>query len=362
MVGIMRKKILKIIITPIALILLLFVVYMALLIITDYRAKPVEEVSVSSNHKDKTLQENESYSIMTWNIGYGALGKDADFFMDGGESVISSDKETIKNNLSEISMIIEAEDTDFLFLQEVDKLSKRSHFINELDYFSDEIKGYSTAYGVNYRCLYVPYPWPTLGHVDSGIVTMSKYSVAEVNRIALPSTFTFPMSMCNLKRCLLVERVPVEGSEKELVLVNLHLEAFDDGAAKVAQTEQLRLLLKEEFEKGNYVIAGGDFNQRFSICDDSAYPVINDEVWMPGEINTETFDDTFTFVTDSSVPTCRSLDRPLAGNDASYDKFQYYVIDGYIISDNVSVDEIRTVNQGFRNADHNPVYMRFTLK
>jgi endonuclease/exonuclease/phosphatase family metal-dependent hydrolase len=59
---------------------------------------------------------------------------------------------------------------------------------------------------------------------------------------------------------------------KYLVLVNLHLEAYDDGEGKKAQTEMLKQILQEEADQGNYVIAGGDFNQTFSGTDDSMYP------------------------------------------------------------------------------------------
>lgn len=47
------------------------------------------------------------------------------------------------------------------------------------------------------------------------------------------------------------------------MLVNLHLEAYDDGEGKIAQTKQLREFIQSEYEKGNYVIAGGDLNQVF---------------------------------------------------------------------------------------------------
>lgn len=45
--------------------------------------------------------------------------------------------------------------------------------------------------------------------------------------------------------------------------MNLHLEAYDDGEGKEAQTAMLLQILQEEYVKGNYVIAGGDFNQSF---------------------------------------------------------------------------------------------------
>ena len=85
--------------------------------------------------------------------------------------------------------------------------------------------------------------------------------------MSLPCPFSYPIRLANLKRCLLVNRIPIEGSDKELVVINLHLEAYDDGAGKEAQTRMLAQLLREETEKGNYVIAGGDFNQTLDTVD-----------------------------------------------------------------------------------------------
>ncbi len=70
--------------------------------------------------------------------------------------------------------------------------------------------------------------------------------------------------------------MPIQGGTAELVLVNLHLEAYDDGEGKAAQTAQLAQLLQEERARGNYVIAGGDFNQSFSNVDTSMYPLQDD--------------------------------------------------------------------------------------
>lgn len=47
--------------------------------------------------------------------------------------------------------------------------------------------------------------------------------------------------------------------------------AYDDGEGKLAQTKMLSDLLQKEVEKGNYVIAAGDFNQSFSNVDTGAY-------------------------------------------------------------------------------------------
>ena len=47
---------------------------------------------------------------------------------------------------------------------------------------------------------------------------------------------------------------------------------------------------------------------------------------------------------------------------ADKDDFQFYMIDGYIVSDNVTVNKCETLDLGFAATDHNPVIMNVTLK
>ena len=121
----------------------------------------------------------------------------------------------------------------------------------------------------------------------------------------------------------------------------------------------LQEILQQEVEEGNYVIAGGDFNQVFSGVDTSTYPVISEDLWQPGEIDTDIFGDDLTFETDNRAPSCRSLDQPYEGAD--HEKFQYYLIDGFIVSSNVTVESVETQNLAFKNADHNPILMKVKL-
>ena len=48
---------------------------------------------------------------------------------------------------------------------------------------------------------------------------------------------------------------------KELILINTHNEAFDPGDIRKAQMEYLKNFMISEYQNGNYVIAGGDWNQ-----------------------------------------------------------------------------------------------------
>ncbi len=200
-------------------------------------------------------------TLATFNIGYGGLGAESDFFMDGGSQVQPLSQALVEKNLAGITALLEEADADIYLLQEVDADAKRSYGIDQRAVLSQG-KGMDTAYALNYSCDFVPFPWPPIGRVHSGLYTMSSVSLAEgtgASRYALPCPFSWPVRTANLKRCLLVARIPVAGTERELVVVNLHLEAYDDGAGKAAQTAMLMDLLQEEYAAGNYVIAGGGF-------------------------------------------------------------------------------------------------------
>ena len=64
---------------------------------------------------------------------------------------------------------------------------------------------------------------------------------------------------------------------------------------------------------------------------------------------------------DDSIPTCRSLYKPYVGNDTSYTSFQHYMLDGFITSNNITVNSLETLDLGFKNTDHNPVVMKINL-
>ena len=152
-------------------------------------------------------------------------------------------------------------------------------------------------------------------------------------------------------------RIPVEGG-KELVIVNLHLEAYDDGEGKAAQAQMLMDILNEETAKGNYVIAGGDFNQVFSNVDNK-YPVFPEQ-WQPAALDISPYEDTWQFIMCSDTASCRSLYAPLEGNDPN--SLQYYIIDGFIVSSNIRVDSHEIVDLGFVSSDHNPQVLNITLE
>ena len=350
------KKFLIVLASIIGVLVLAVAIFLGVFAINEYKPKDVEDVEVENPQKG-VLQAGTPASILTFNVGYGALSSDQDCYFDGGNTVIPESEALVKKNLDGMAAILSREKADINFLQEVDRDAKRSYYIDELPIFQ-KATGQSSMFAPNFDVFYVPFN-KGMGKVKAGIVTMTGYGVTSATRYQLPISFSWPISMVNLKRCLLETRIPIQGSDKELVLVNLHLEAYDSGEGKIAQTKQLMDLLSEEYKKGNYVIAGGDFNQTFEPVANS-FPLTEDtkknNKWAPGIINNSDLAEGFSFAVADNVATCRLDDTALRPDT------QLYIIDGFIVSNNVTVNEVKNLDEKFAYTDHNPVKMNFTLQ
>ncbi len=326
---------------------------------TELKVQNKETLKVSGKSSKEALITN-TVSILSWNVGYGANDKDSDFALDGGKNARARSKSAVENNVKAMKNEIASGDYDIVGLQEVDYDSDRSYKVNEPRYFFNELgkDKYQSTYALNYQAGYVPYPlFNTIGRVNSGVQTLSKFEMIEATRYQLPIPFSWPISTMNLKRCMSVTRFPIKASTRQLVYVNVHLEAYDDGEGKIKQTKMLREFIDSEFKKDNYVIAGGDLNQVFSNFKDS-YPHYGNN-WEAPVINESDFEN-FTCSMDDSIPTCRLLNKPYT---TAYDeKFQHYMLDGFIVSNNLEIQEIKTLDKKFENSDHNPVKLVVKFK
>lgn len=349
----MRRRIVITFALALGAVFLLLAGLIVFLTVTEYKPEPRETAShiILDN---SALSAGQSLTVCSWNIGYGGLGKESDFFMDGGSMVAPPSQDIVRKNLEGIREFVSSTDADAWLFQEMDMNSARTGGQNQFRLLDHTVAG-SSAFAYNYKCLFVPIPFPPMGRVESGIATMTGLLMdSEPERISLPCPFSWPVRTANIKRCLLVTRLDVEDTDKELVLVNLHLEAYESGEGRIAQTKQLMDLMQEEYAKGNYVIAGGDFNQTFPGALD-LYPIQDAEKWTPGVLEESVLPEGWQFAYDSAAPTCRLLDRPYSP------ECQLYVIDGFILSPNVRADSVETLSLDFEYSDHNPVRLDVTL-
>jgi endonuclease/exonuclease/phosphatase family metal-dependent hydrolase len=337
---------------------LIFVGFLGFLSITEYRPKPIEQ-ALTSGTASRTPAVGDPLTIISWNIGYASLDSSMDFFMDGGKSTRPATAANVNENMQGIRTFIQQTAPDIALLQEVDTYSYRSYYMDQAAFLADKWNG-STSFTPNFQTAFVPIPLPKpLGRVNSGLLTMSTFSSTASLRMSLPSPFKWPVRLANLKRCLLIERLPLANSDKELTLANLHLEAYSSAEGRNAQMHVLLDFLKAEYEKGNYCIAGGDFNQNFPDIDPAMFRLKDVRHFTPGLLSQDMLPEGWHFAADTETPSSRLLNEPYSGD---WQTTQLYAIDGFLLSPNIEVLSIQTVNHEFLYSDHNPVVLKAVLK
>ena len=361
------KKIFKIIAIFLLVIVLILVGYIAYMQINYYRID--DNVSVETeNQVADVMSTGTPYSAVTYNIGFGAYSQDFSFFMDSGVmkdgtevygtgSTAKDEQEVIKNTNGSIE-VAAALDADFYLFQEVDTDATRSHGINQYEYLKNLGDDYSLTFASNFHSSFLMYPiLDPHGSVDAGLTTMSRYNISESVRRQFPVNTDFFVKFTDLDRCFLLSRMPVDG-DKELVLINSHMSAYDaDGKVRAAQLELLNEVIKEEYDKGNYVIVGGDFNHALS----GSIDAFESEQVIPAwvfELDDADLSEGFSFVVAENadeVSTCRSSDIP-------YTKNGNYTtnVDGFLVSDNITATA-ENIDTDYMFSDHQPVKVTFTL-
>ena len=344
------------------------------------------DLDVNSNAKLNKVNTTDTYSIATYNIGFGAYSQDFTFFLDTGydkdgnptcgyNSKAKSKEEVITNTNGSLNSL-KPYDLDFLLLQEVDIKSTRSHKVNQNEYFLNQYKDYDNVFAYNFDSAFLPYPlYDMHGKSLAGISTFSRYRINDAKRVEY--TISDSLSkLFDLDRCFSVSTVFVENG-KTLYIINSHMSAYDKGGTiRETQVKELNDFIKACKDEGNYVIVGGDFNHdlltfnpeyKYSSTNKAFDNVLKDPDWVApyfNELGKSPLIDGFKVVASDNVPTCRN-------NDIAWNPNLTYkcVVDGFIVSDNIEVIthyNIETKNgnlnlDGFAFSDHQPAYLEFKL-
>jgi endonuclease/exonuclease/phosphatase family metal-dependent hydrolase len=330
--------------------------FLLFLTVTDFQPAEKEQIMIRGNGKILPSSKKE-FTFLTWNIGYGGLGEKMDFFYEGGTRV-RPERNEFRGYLEGICRFISSNDSvDFLFIQEADIHSRRSYYTNEVAAIEKALHSRFSLFAKNYDSRFVPVPWYNpMGRVVSGIACYPKYKPGTAERIDFGTRFSWPKQLVLLKRCIMVMRYRLI-SGKKLVVVNLHNSTFDKGGTlRKEELKKLHSFVLSEYNKGNYVIAGGDWNTnprgfRAKIMNSGDRPKVIDpdldSTFLPG----------WRFAFDPSAPSNRDVDMPYQKG-----KTRTTIIDFYVVSPNVEVKSVHTIATGFRFSDHQPVLMKVTLK
>ena len=357
------KKALKILLVILIAAVLVVGAYVAYVFLSYHRIEDNRKAEINNAAgAAESLEAGRELAVTTWNIGFGAYVQDYSFFMDGGKESRAESEERLLENMEDITGTLDKFDSDLYLIQEVDIGGTRTWHVDESRIIREHFGDMSYAFAQNYDSPYLFYPLASPhGANKSGLVTLSSGQITDSVRRSLPIQSGFN-KILDLDRCFNVSRIPVSDG-KELVLINGHLSAYTtDPKVNEKQLNMIYDTMLEEYEAGNYVICGGDFNK--DLLGDSSkcfegVTLDSDENWckpfpvedIPDKISlVAAYDDK------TRVPSCRNA-------DIGYVKGKTFVctVDGFLVTDNVKVVGTEVRNEEFMCSDHNPVTLNFLL-
>ncbi|NQW35378.1 MAG: endonuclease/exonuclease/phosphatase family protein [Flavobacteriales bacterium] len=249
--------------------LVLFIVFVGFFFWGSSSVHPLKEKSIIINTETKNSSANDSiFSIATYNIGY----------LSGmtNNLPVAKPKSLFDNNLLKVKSVLAPLNIDILAFQEIDFESARSYDVNQ----QLEIAklGYPfIGQTVNWDKRYVAFPyWPLsmhFGRIYSGQSVLSQYPITSQERIILDAVADAPFyrTAFYLDRLAQVDKINING--KTVVVINVHLEAFDKPTRDI-QTKKM-LAIYNRYKDSYPTLLVGDFNSDIKFTDASIAPIIN---------------------------------------------------------------------------------------
>lgn len=203
------------------------------------------------------LEVGANLRVMNYNVKFG--GARIDFFFDCfGERVLMNEGEVLEN-LAALADKIRQVDPDVLIVQEIDVNSKRTAFVDQMQWLLDHTGLNYGVYASQWRADYVPSDG--IGAVDSGNGILSKYPLEGGRRIALAlrSDQSGIERYFYLKRNILRAELLLPGREP-VTIVAVHAEAYAKDGTKRQHVERFKAELDAASAAGKPVVGAGDLN------------------------------------------------------------------------------------------------------
>lgn len=307
-------------------------------------ANQYEVISNSSPSATAKTPDNDTFSLVTYNIGY----------LSGmtNNKAVDRSKKMFDNNLNAAVQLFSSIRPDFMALQEIDFDADRSFNVNQMEELSTQVPFQYSAKAVNWDKKYVPFPYlpvsQQFGKVVSGQSVLSQYEIIEnsITTLVKPEDNPFYYNAFYLDR--LAQTVKINIGTKTLVIINVHLEAFKPKTRDIQIKTVLDLF--HQYAKDFPVILTGDFN---STPPGASNPWQDDHVIE-------------TILKDPGIEMAIGMDEN-AANESNYYTFNSENpdrrIDYFFYHPKfIEVINARVLVEANQISDHLPMYMKFVLK
>mgnify|MGYP001162850023 FL=1 len=198
----------------------------------------------------------KSINVMTWNIRFGVAR--LDFALDAcGDRVIISKSEII-SGLEGIAKKINDTNVDIVLMQEVDVQSKRSSYVDQVQWLLNNTNMNYGAYASKWKSQIILADG--IGRVDAGNLILSKWKLEDPKRYQLPLRGDQDglTQLFYLRRNVVTAKVDMPGTP--FYAVNAHLTAFATDDTKQKHISGFKNILDDIVDSGSNFVAGGDLN------------------------------------------------------------------------------------------------------
>jgi len=304
------------------------------------RLSESEYAQIVENDAYPLRTEADEFSVVSYNIGYlsGLTNNQA----------VQPEASLYEANLATAIAALAPLNPDIVALQEIDLDSHRSYQVDQVAALGDALAYPQRAIAINWDKRYVPFPyWPPtvhFGQMLSGQAILSHWPIVAHERIVLEPVASQPFYYTALYLDRLAQVAQIEINGQPVVVINLHLEAFDR-PTRQTQTEFV-LTLAEEYATEYPVILLGDFNSALN----------REAEGTPRSIQTVLDSPAF----EPAVPVAQFSDAGQATYPSDRPEFKLDYI--FYTPERLELLEAEVVTAAAQASDHLPLLMRWRFK
>jgi len=301
---------------------------------------PTRRYAEVVSYSDPLTTPKDTFTVVSYNIGY----------LSGLTNNVAVERSAalFEQNLQQVIQVLQALDADFVALQEIDLDSKRSFQVNQVTALVEALEMPVGAITINWDKNYVPFPyWPPTAHfgrILSGQAVLSRYPIVKNDRIVLEKVASQPFYYNAVYLDRLAQVTEMQIRERSVILINLHLEAFDN-PTRLAQTQVVKDLA-ERYAQDYPVLLLGDFNSavnRPEEGDVKTIELIGESAVLQGAIAPTEYSNPDQATYPSGTP-------------------QYKLDYIFYTPATIELVEARVVTEAAQASDHLPVAMTFRLR
>ena len=203
--------------------------------------------------------DDTQIKVVTWNIRFG-IGRFPFFGDSCGDSVIL-DNSSIEKIMANIADSLNSMDADIVLLQEVDVNSKRTGYMDQVQYLLDNTNLNYGCYASMWKADFIPSDG--IGRIDAGNAILSKYVLTNAERIQLDLRTDQDglTQYFYLRRNIIKAKIPsLTKNSKDFFAVNIHATAFATDDTKQKHIDTYVETLAEIHNAGDLFVTGGDLN------------------------------------------------------------------------------------------------------